>query len=49
MAVMTPSGAYTRAWRDDRGATRAQAYVPLSLAPGEAYQFDWSIAFRSSQ
>ena len=20
----------------------AQAYVPLSFAPGEAYQFDWS-------
>jgi transposase len=29
-------------WRKQRGATLAQAYVPLSFAPGEAYQFDWS-------
>ena len=26
----------------DRGQTTAAAYVPLSFAPGEAYQFDWS-------
>jgi hypothetical protein len=25
-----------------RGATTATAYVPLSLAPGDGYQFDWS-------
>ncbi len=25
-----------------RGAATAEAYVPLSFAPGEAYQFDWS-------
>jgi hypothetical protein len=25
-----------------RGAATAQAYVPLSFAPGEAYQFGWS-------
>jgi hypothetical protein len=29
-------------WREQRGATSAQAYVPLTFAPGEAYQFDWS-------
>jgi len=33
---------YAKVWRRDRGATTAQAYVPLSFAPGEAYQFDWS-------
>ena len=33
---------YAKVWRRERGATTAQAYVPLSFAPGEAYQFDWS-------
>ena len=33
---------YARSWRRDRGAMTAEAYVPLSFAPGEAYQFDWS-------
>src|ERR1700761_8731929 len=33
---------YTKAWRAARGAGTAEAYVPLSFAPGEAYQFDWS-------
>jgi len=33
---------YARRWSQARGATTAQAYVPLSFAPGEAYQFDWS-------
>jgi hypothetical protein len=33
---------YARQWGKIRGATTAQAYVPLSFAPGEAYQFDWS-------
>src|SRR5918911_1230029 len=33
---------YARKWRIERGAATAQAYVPLSFAPGEAYQFDWS-------
>jgi transposase len=33
---------YARAWQEARGATVAQAFVPLSFAPGEAYQFDWS-------
>jgi transposase len=33
---------YGRRWAKDRGQTTATAYVPLSFAPGEAYQFDWS-------
>ncbi len=33
---------YAKIWAQGRGATTAQAYVPLSFAPGEAYQFDWS-------
>ncbi len=33
---------YAKRWRIARGAVTAEAYVPLSLAPGEAYQFDWS-------
>ena len=33
---------YAISWRKERGTALAQAYVPLSFAPGEAYQFDWS-------
>ena len=33
---------YARSWAKDRGAATAQAFVPLSFAAGEAYQFDWS-------
>src|SRR5437763_16944337 len=33
---------YAKRWRAERGATTAEAFVPLSFAPGEAYQFDWS-------
>ena len=33
---------YGRAWAKREGERTAQAYVPLSFAPGEAYQFDWS-------
>src|SRR3989337_499321 len=33
---------YARRWSKERGQTTAAAYVPLSFAPGEAYQFDWS-------
>src|ERR1700757_5167258 len=33
---------YARTRRRARGAATAEAYVPLSFAPGEAYQFDWS-------
>src|SRR5271165_4382889 len=33
---------YARRWAKDRGTATAEVYVPLSFAPGEAYQFDWS-------
>jgi len=33
---------YARTWRRERAATSVNAFVPLSFAPGEAYQFDWS-------
>ena len=33
---------YAKSWRKARGAASAQAYVPLTFSPGEAYQFDWS-------
>src|SRR3978361_958435 len=33
---------YARRWSMERGQSTATAYVPLSFAPGEAYQFDWS-------
>ena len=33
---------YARAWSKERASATADAYVPLSFAPGEAYQFDWS-------
>jgi hypothetical protein len=41
-------GSYSSVWRHaqnweaDRGSAAAEAYIPLSFAPGEAYQFDWS-------
>ena len=31
-----------KAWREERARVPAQAFVPMSFAPGEAYQFDWS-------
>jgi len=33
---------FARAWRQERSRLPAKAYVPMSFAPGEAYQFDWS-------
>ena len=33
---------YARGWQRDRTSTSVGAFVPLSFAPGEAYQFDWS-------
>src|SRR5437899_986146 len=33
---------YAKRWRAERGAATAEAFVPLSFAAGEAYQFDWS-------
>jgi transposase len=33
---------YARVWQRDRAASSVGAFIPLSFAPGEAYQFDWS-------
>lgn len=33
---------YARRWRTARAGETVNAYVPLTFAPGEAYQFDWS-------
>jgi hypothetical protein len=33
---------YARRWSKAHGRSTATAYVPLSFAAGEAYQFDWS-------
>ena len=33
---------YAQTWQRKRGTGSSDAYVPLSFAPGEAYQFDWS-------
>jgi transposase len=33
---------YAIGWAKKRGQAAAAAYIPLSFAPGEAYQFDWS-------
>src|ERR1700739_728506 len=33
---------YAKRWAKQHGQATAAAYVPLSFAPGEAYQFDWS-------
>jgi transposase len=33
---------YAAGWQREHTAATAAAFVPLSFAPGEAYQFDWS-------
>ncbi|MFL5283462.1 MAG: IS21 family transposase [Rhodopila sp.] len=33
---------YARSWQRAHASQTAAAFVPLSFAPGEAYQFDWS-------
>jgi transposase len=33
---------YARSWQREHSSQTAAAFVPLSFAPGEAYQFDWS-------
>jgi len=33
---------YAKRWSTSRGMSTTTAYVPLTFAPGEAYQFDWS-------
>ena len=40
---------YAIGWREKRANTKADAYVPLSFAPGEAYQFDWSHETRADR
>ena len=33
---------YARTWSKEHAGQTSAAFVPLSFAPGEAYQFDWS-------
>ncbi len=33
---------YALRWGEEHASATAPAYIPLSFAPGEAYQFDWS-------
>jgi hypothetical protein len=33
---------HAQSWEEQRGSASAEAYIPLSFAPGEAYQYDWS-------
>jgi transposase len=33
---------FAKFWREERSRVPTHAYVPMSFAPGEAYQFDWS-------
>jgi len=33
---------YAKTWKRERASVTARAFVPLTFAPGEAYQFDWS-------
>jgi transposase len=33
---------YARRWSREHASATTDAYVPLTFAPGEAYQFDWS-------
>ena len=38
---------YARSWAKANASATADAFVPLTFAPGEAYQFDWSSRDRS--
>ncbi len=33
---------FTKTWRAKKGKEPTGGYIPLSFAPGDAYQFDWS-------
>lgn len=33
---------FAKIWREERARVPAKSFVPMSFAPGEAYQFDWS-------
>lgn len=37
--------AFVRQWREEQGKVRRDVYVPLTFAPGEAMQFDWSTEY----
>jgi transposase len=39
---------YAKQWSRTHGQAPAPAYVPLSFAPGEAYQFDWIVVRMSA-
>ena len=41
-AATTPSDAMPKSGASEHASATADAYVPLTFAPGEAYQFDWS-------
>jgi hypothetical protein len=41
-AATTLCGAMPWVWQRERAATSVGAFIPLSFAPGKAYQFDWS-------
>ncbi len=36
---------FTKSWREKRARVPTHAFVPMSFAPGEAYQFDWNHEF----
>ena len=38
----TRFAAMRRRWGERHASATAEAYIPLTFAPGEAYQFDWS-------
>jgi transposase len=42
MAQVEGSGADARSWAKANASATASAFIPLTFAPGEAYQFDWS-------
>ena len=33
---------FTKKWRENKGKVSRSTFIPLSFAPGDAYQFDWS-------
>ncbi len=33
---------FAKTWRSEQARVPAQAFIPMSFAPGDAYQFDWS-------
>jgi hypothetical protein len=41
-AATTPSADMRGGWAKTNARVMASAFVPLTFAPGEAYQFDWS-------